>query len=91
MFQVRVLPPERLPIMNVQKHARASQVSFYGGLTSEGIVLDIKDNGIGFDLEKMHAGFGIQGMMERVQLLGGRINIKTALAQGTQIQVILPL
>ena len=78
-------------IMNVQKHASASQVHFYGGLTNEGIVLDIKDNGIGFDLEKMHAGFGIQGMMERVQLLGGKIDIKTALKQGTQIQVIFPL
>lgn len=78
-------------IMNVQKHARASQVSFYGNLISQGIILDIKDNGIGFDSEKMHAGFGIQGMMERVQLLGGKIDIKTALKQGTQIQVILPL
>ncbi len=78
-------------IMNVQKHAGASQVHFYGGLTSEGIVLDIKDNGVGFDLEKMHRGFGLQGMMERVQLLGGKIDIKTALKQGTQIQVILPL
>jgi signal transduction histidine kinase len=78
-------------IMNVQKHAHASQVSFYGTLISKGIILDIKDNGIGFDLEKMHAGFGIQGMMERVQLLGGKIDIKTAFRQGTQIQVILPL
>ncbi|WP_211293075.1 hypothetical protein [Brunnivagina elsteri] len=51
----------------------------------------IKDNGIGFDLEKMHTGFGIQGMMERVQLLGGKIDIKTDRAEGTQIQVILPL
>jgi signal transduction histidine kinase len=78
-------------IMNVQKHARASQVSFYASLTSEHIVLDIKDNGVGFDSEKMQAGFGIQGMTERVQLLGGKIDIKTALKQGTQIQIILPL
>lgn len=78
-------------IMNVQKHARANQVSFCRRLTTEGIVLDIKDNGIGFDLEKMHTGFGIQGMLERVQLLGGKLEIKTAIAQGTQIQVILPL
>lgn len=78
-------------IMNVQKHAGASQVHFYGGLTNEGIVLDIKDNGVGFDLEKMHRGFGLQGMTERVQLLGGKIDIRTDKAQGTQIQVILPL
>jgi signal transduction histidine kinase len=78
-------------MVNVQKHAHASQVNFCGRLTSEGIVLDIKDNGVGFDPEKLHIGFGIQGMVERVQLLGGKLELKTALAQGTQIQVRLPL
>ena len=77
-------------IINIQKHARASQVSFCGRLTLEGIVLDLKDNGVGFDLEKRHTGFGIQGMVERVQLLGGNLKIETAPAHGTQIQVILP-
>jgi signal transduction histidine kinase len=77
-------------IMNVQKHAQASQLSFYGGLTPQGIVLNLKDNGIGSDLETLYTGFGIQGIAERVQLLGGKLEIKTALAQGTQIQIILP-
>lgn len=78
-------------IMNVQKHASATQVSFCGNLTNASILLEIKDNGIGFDLEKNPTGFGLQGMMERVQLLGGNIYIKTALKEGTQIQVTLPL
>ena len=77
-------------MVNVQKHARASQVNFCGRLTSEGIVLELKDNGVGFDSEKLQLGFGIQGMAERVQLLGGKLEIKTALAQGTQIQILLP-
>lgn len=77
-------------MINVQKHARASQVSFYGRLTPEGIVLDLKDNGVGFDSKELHRGFGIQGMVERVQLLGGKLEIQTAFAQGTQIHVILP-
>jgi signal transduction histidine kinase len=77
-------------IMNVQKHACASQINFCGDLTSEGIILEIKDDGIGFNSEKIHPGFGIQGMMERVQLLGGKLDITTAWKQGTQIQVRLP-
>lgn len=77
-------------IMNIQKHAQASQVSFFGCLTPEGIVLNLKDNGVGFDSEKPPTGFGIQGMIERVQLLGGKFEVKTAFTQGTQIQVILP-
>ncbi len=88
-YQIYCIVKEGL--VNVQKHARASQVSFCGRLTSEGIILDLKDNGIGFDPKTKYAGFGIQGMVERVQLLGGKVEIKTALAQGTQIMVILPL
>jgi len=78
-------------IINIQKHARASRVSFCGQLTAEGIILDLKDNGVGFDSEKRRTGFGIQGMMERSQLLGGKLELKTAPTQGTHIQVLLPL
>lgn len=78
-------------MINVQKHARATQVNFHGGLTSQGLVLDLKDDGIGFDPEKQQSGFGIQGIIERVQLLGGQFKLNTASGQGTQIQVILPL
>ncbi len=77
--------------INVQKHARASQVSFYRRSTSEGIVLEFKDNGVGFESKKLQTGFGIQGMIERVQLLGGSLEIQSASTQGTQINVILPL
>jgi signal transduction histidine kinase len=76
--------------INVQKHARASQVSFYGRLTSGGIVLEFKDNGIGFESKKLQPGFGIQGMIERVQLLGGSLEIQSAPTQGTRIYIILP-
>ena len=78
-------------MINVQKHARATHVNFHGELTSQGLVLDLKDDGIGFDLEKQQSGFGIQGIIERVQLLGGQFKLNTASGQGTQIQVILPL
>ncbi len=77
-------------MVNVQKHARASQVNFCGRLTSEGIVLELKDNGVGFDPENLQKGFGIQGMAERVHLLGGKLELKAAREQGTQIQILLP-
>jgi signal transduction histidine kinase len=88
-YQVYCIIKEAL--MNVQKHARATQVSFSGRVTSAGISLFIQDNGMGFNPEKFQTGLGIQGMMERSQLLGGRMDIKTAPAQGTQIKILLPL
>ncbi len=88
-YQIYCIVKEGL--MNVQKHANASQVKLSSHLVADGILLEIKDNGIGFDLNQFSKGFGLQGMMERVQLLGGKLDIKTACAQGTFIQVLLPL
>jgi signal transduction histidine kinase len=78
-------------VMNVQKHAQASQVHFSAHKTPQGIVLDLKDNGVGFDQQAFKPGFGLQGMIERVQLLGGQFDLQTAVTQGTKIHIMLPL
>ncbi len=88
-YQIYCIVKEGL--MNVQKHAQASQVSLSAHQTSTGIAIELKDNGIGFDPKAFSSGFGLQGMIERAQLLGGQLNIQTAFAQGTQILVMLPL
>lgn len=88
-YQIYCIVKEGL--MNVQKHAQASQISFSAHQTTESIILELKDNGVGFDRVAFHPGFGLQGMIERVQLLGGQLDIQTACTQGTQIHVTLPL
>ncbi|MEO1146868.1 MAG: sensor histidine kinase [Cyanobacteria bacterium J06638_22] len=77
-------------IMNVQKHAQASHLALHGTVTASDIVLDIADDGIGAEMHALYAGFGIQGMRERVQLLGGQLKIQTALSEGMHLQVTLP-
>lgn len=88
-YQIYCIVKEGL--MNVQKHAQASQVNFFAYQTTTGIILELKDNGIGFDRTAFHPSFGLQGMIERVQLLGGQLDIETAHTQGTQIYITLPL
>jgi len=88
-YQIYCIVKEGL--MNVQKHAQASQVSFFAYQTTTGIILELKDDGIGFDRTAFHPGFGLQGMIERVQLLSGQLDIETAHTQGTQINITLPL
>lgn len=88
-YQIYCIVKEGL--MNVQKHAQASQVSVTAIQTSAGILIELKDNGVGFDLKAFNPGFGLQGMVERAQLLGGELNIQTSFAQGTQLHVMLPL
>ncbi len=88
-YQIYCLVKES--IMNVQKHAKASHIQFSAYPTDHGITIDLIDNGIGFDRRTCTVGFGLQGMMERVQLLGGQFEIQTEIDQGTQIHITLPL
>jgi signal transduction histidine kinase len=88
-YQIYCLVKEAL--MNVQKHAKASHIQFSAHQTTQGITIAISDDGIGFDKSTCPTGFGLQGMMERVQLLGGQFELQTAIAQGTQIHITLPL
>lgn len=77
-------------LTNIQKHAHASWVILRGQSTPDGVVLEIADNGKGFDPGLPHTGFGLRGVRERVQGLGGEILIDSAPGQGTRILVVLP-
>jgi signal transduction histidine kinase len=87
-YQIYCIAKELL--MNVQKHAKASEVSFNSRAEGDRILLELQDNGIGFDPGQFTTGFGLQGITERVQLLGGKCQITTACTQGTHIQIFLP-
>lgn len=75
---------------NVEKHAYASRVCLRGQLLSNEIFLEVKDNGRGFDTTQLNAGFGLKGMRERVQMLGGQLVINSNPGSGTQIKITLP-
>lgn len=77
-------------LINVQKHARASEVLLKAYSTSDLIILKLEDNGVGFDLNRVKSGFGIQGMMERVGILNGSFQIDSTPGRGTQILVTFP-
>ena len=88
-YQIYCLVKEAL--MNVQKHAKASHIQFSANQTDRDITLDLVDDGIGFNKNTFTPGFGLQGMMERVQLLGGQFDLQTEPTQGTQIHITIPL
>ena len=77
---------------NVAKHAAARQVSIQLERKGGNVVLVVKDDGQGFDLEQTRTAgvsLGLIGMRERAQLIGGRLRIETAPNQGTTIRVFL--
>jgi signal transduction histidine kinase len=76
---------------NTIKHANASRVKVRLGRTEETIILDIRDDGVGFDSTSSFPGhLGLLSMQERLKHLGGALTIVSAPGQGTTIQALLP-
>ena len=78
-------------LTNIQKHAQADRVRIGSSIVTRGTILEICDNGKGFDLDLPHAGFGLRNMKERVQCLGGDFSLDSQLGQGTQIKIFIPI
>jgi len=79
-------------LTNVRKHARASSVKVELDYDAEGgITLGISDNGVGVDLDKVEQGFGLFGLRERVHMLKGHVTLESAGAQGSSLEVFIPV
>lgn len=85
-------------LTNVARHAKAERVDIHvyrsdAGTVGDRLVLDIRDDGVGFDpvLARAKGRRGLEGMRERVELLGGTIELSSAPGTGVQIHVELPV
>ena len=78
-------------LTNVVKHAHARGVSILLTRKNDRVALVIEDDGRGFDPDRPAEGFGLQGMRERVELLGGTLLVETAEGAGTTLAVEVPL
>jgi len=82
---------------NVRKHARATKVSLSLRYGVDKLVVEVRDNGRGFDLSRtldsaVSAGhLGLLGMKERVETLGGDVKIRTSQEGGTAVTLVLPV
>jgi PAS domain S-box-containing protein len=81
-------------LRNVAKHAKATQVEVKLIGENGGLRLFLKDNGKGFKVEdtrKGKPGLGLIGMQERVRVVQGTCEVKSAPGQGTEITVWVPI
>lgn len=76
---------------NVVKHAQASYATIEVGTLPGWAVLNVSDNGRGFEVATASAGIGLKSLRDRVALLGGLAHIDAEPGQGSQVQVRLPL
>lgn len=81
-------------ITNIRKHAGVNQALVKMEDNGHSLRLVVKDKGSGFDIEmaaQQSESYGIIGMRERVELLGGEVQIQSSPGQGTQVIITVPL
>lgn len=84
---------------NALRHAYAKKISVTLEYQDDNIILNIEDNGVGFDVSEVEKrneddelhGFGLSIMKERARLLNGTFSMKTKLGKGTKIHVVVPV
>jgi signal transduction histidine kinase len=84
-------------LTNVQKHAKASAVHLDVQFAEHETTICLRDNGNGFDVSLLQAlqperdgQYGLQGLQERLELVGGRLRVESVPGQGTQLFVAIP-
>ena len=82
-------------LTNVRKHAGATTVSVAVRSSSDGVELDVVDDGVGFDpLEPAKApgdGMGLISMRERSEAMGGTFSVDSSVGHGCRLQIWLPI
>jgi PAS domain S-box-containing protein len=80
-------------LTNVARHAEAGSVSGSLKLVEGDLVLEVADDGKGFDMQATgkKGGFGLLGMKERTAMMGGTCSVSSSPGAGTTITVSVPL
>lgn len=97
-IEVTLLRTAQEALANVRKHSRASKVTITLSYMDDTVALDVQDNGIGFDTERLcfypleqpPGGFGLKALSERIKQLGGVFSLESVPNEGTTIAVALP-
>jgi two-component system sensor histidine kinase DevS len=79
-------------LANIAKHAKASKVTIDLWTTTDRVLLEVSDNGQGFDIDQTNktVGHGLANMQTRVQNVGGDLDITSASGEGTSILAWVP-
>ena len=74
---------------NIIRHAQATEIRFNSYHQNQKIIIEISDNGKGFDTTTASAGAGLQNLSSRSQLIDGEISISSSIGKGTNIIIAI--
>jgi NarL family two-component system sensor histidine kinase LiaS len=78
-------------LANIARHSEASSGEIELVYTKLDVTCSVRDNGIGFDLDKRHTGFGLRSMDERADALGSKLTLESLPGKGTSVVLTIPL
>lgn len=78
-------------INNIVKYSNADEVTIELSRQNDDLILNITDNGIGFDEKNIKSGNGLGNMRKRAESLGGEIKIDSKCQEGTQVRLAIPV
>lgn len=91
--EVTLLRAAQEALSNVARHARASRVVVTLSSLDDRVLLDVRDDGCGFDVRRDvgNGGFGLTSMQQRLDGVGGTLTIESRPGGGTAICATVPL
>ncbi len=95
-IEVTLLRAAQEALANVARHAAASRVGLTLSYMSDEVTLDVRDDGAGFDAvngqpsRDPDGGYGLTAMRQRVNRVGGRLNVESEPGGGTAISASVP-
>ncbi|WP_028888742.1 tetratricopeptide repeat-containing sensor histidine kinase [Tenacibaculum ovolyticum] len=77
-------------LQNILKHAKAEKVTLAFSKDDQHIIIELKDNGVGFNSKKGKKGIGIKNIKSRVKKLNGSVEFLSELSKGTSLIIKIP-
>jgi signal transduction histidine kinase len=78
-------------VNNAGKHANADAVDVRIVERPQRVAIEVRDDGVGFDTRATKLGFGLIGMKERLSLVEGSLELRSAPGQGTTVLASVPI
>jgi signal transduction histidine kinase len=78
-------------LTNARRHSGARTVEVRLQMQDEAVLAEVIDDGRGFDPASTRSGVGLSAMRERVEGLGGKIEVRSPPGEGTKVTVRVPL
>jgi signal transduction histidine kinase len=79
-------------LRNVVKHSAATHALVQLRGQEHGLALSIVDNGVGYKVDEIRSkGLGLLSISERLESVGGRLDIRSQPGSGTQLEIVVPL